>query len=220
MSRQPKDRASVWIARIRNSPAVAVVIVFAVVAISISAFITTATGGWKAFREFFHPYDAPRILQFALDPSKSSFYEATGPKFGAGPPIKTFSIDPSLMGVVRTGRAIFQVSMENPNDKDVVVTDVTYHVRELGEVLGGVAGPLESKQTYFHELMFEVGPQKHQLVPPFVIPARSAGAFSLEIYTKDSRPGLAWIMEAEFQSSTGAVSTTSFQLILTGKNGT
>lgn len=138
---------------------------------------------------------------------------------GAGPPIKTFEIDPSFLGVIRTARAIFQVSMENPNNKDIVVTDVIYHVRELGEVLGGVAGPLESKAAYFHELMYEVGPQKYRLVPPFVIPARSAGAFSLELYTKENRPGLAWIMDTEFVSSTGSVSTNTFQLILTGKDG-
>jgi hypothetical protein len=32
---------------------------------------------------------------------------------------------------------VFQVTLENPNDKDLVVTDIKYHVSDIGQVMGG-----------------------------------------------------------------------------------
>jgi len=218
MKKEDKDKVSTWLTRLRNRPVIAAIVVLGVTAIALANFTTAMTSSWKAISELFDRDQEPEILQFALDPSKSSFYEIDAPKFGAGPKIKTFTIDPSFLGVIRTGRAIFQVSLENPNDKNMVLTDVIYNVSELGDVKGGVAGPLNSKQSYFHKLEYKVGQQKTQLVPPFVIPPKSVGAFTLELYSNDPRPGLTWVMDIDFISNRGRVSTDTFQLVLTGKN--
>ena len=159
----------------------------------------------------------PRIAQFALNLSKSPFYETQDPKFGAGQLIRTFSISPSFFGVLNNYRAIFSVSIENPNDSDLLITDAVYQVSEIGQVSGGAPGPLESNHTYFHKIKYQVGDQKHQMVPPYKIPPKSVGAFELELYTDDPRPGLAWLMKVTFLSNFGKVSTEEFQLILTGK---
>ncbi|ANG63108.1 hypothetical protein A8C75_11910 [Marinobacterium aestuarii] len=161
----------------------------------------------------------PKIGQFALNMSKSSFRETLSAKFAASEiKLPTYGVDPAFFGVINNFRAIFSVSIENVNERDLLVTDVIYDVSEIGQVMSGGAGPLNSNQTYFHEIKYEVGQQKKQLVPPYRIPAKSVGAFELELYSTDPRPGLTWIMNVTFVTNMGEVSTDTFQLILTGKN--
>jgi hypothetical protein len=163
--------------------------------------------------------DKPKIAQFALNMSKSAFRETLSPKFAASEiRLPTYGVDPAFFGVLKNFRAIFSVSIENVNERDLLVTDVIYEVSEVGQVRGGGAGPLNSNQTYFHEIKYEVGSQKNRLVPPYRIPAKSVGAFELELYSTDPRPGLTWIMSVKFITNMGEVSTETFQLILTGKN--
>lgn len=162
----------------------------------------------------------PKLAQFALNMSKSAFRETLSPKFGASETrLPTYGVDPSFFGVLKNFRAVFSISIENVNERDLLVTDVIYEVSEIGQVMGGGAGPLNSNQTYFHEIKYEVGSQKKQLFPPYRIPAKSVGAFELELYSTDPTPGLTWIMSIKFITNMGEVSTETFQLILTGKKG-
>ena len=160
----------------------------------------------------------PKLVQFALDNSNSSFAQSIEPKFGAGPRITTYAVDPAFGGVLRSYRAIFSVSLENPNDSDLLVTEARYNVSEIGLVLGGSPGPLESYQTYFRKLKYAKGTQSFELVPPYRIPPKSVGAFSIELATEETEPGLAWVTNIAFLTNRGTVKTKTFQIILTGKN--
>jgi hypothetical protein len=160
----------------------------------------------------------PKLVQFALDKSNSSFAQSFEPKFGAGPRVTTYAVDPAFAGILRSYRAIFSVSVENPNDSDLLITEARYNISEIGQVLGGSPGPLESNQTYFHKLKYTKGTQSFELVPPYKIPPKSVGAFSIELATDETAPGLAWLTNIAFLSNLGTVKTKTFQLILTGKN--
>lgn len=162
--------------------------------------------------------DNPRLAQFALNPTKSTYTESDGPKFGASETwLTTYGLDPDYFGEVEEFRAIFSVSLENINHRDMLVTGVVYDVSEIGQVRSHGAGPLKSNQTYFHEIKYEVGPQRRQLVPPYRIPPKSVGALDLELYSTEARLGLTWIMKITFVTNMGNVSTEYFQLVLTGK---
>lgn len=160
--------------------------------------------------------EAPKLLQFAIKPAETAYRETTLPLFGAGPETRTYSLDPYTDP--RLPRvAVFQVSMENPSDGELLVTGVNYRVTEIGQVKGGEPGPLLSTYTYVHALEHRTGVQRHDLTPPFRIPAKAVGAFELVLLTRHPDFGLAWLMTVEFVTSRGIAATPSFQLILSGR---
>ena len=160
----------------------------------------------------------PKLVQFALDKSNSSFAQSFEPTFGAGPRVTTYAVDPAFSGVLRNYRAIFSVSVENQNDSDLLITEARYNISEIGQVRGGSPGPLESNQTYFHKLKYAKGTQSFELIPPYKIPPKSVGAFSIELATDETEPGLAWLTNISFLTNLGTMKTKTFQLVLTGKN--
>jgi len=50
-------------------------------------------------------------------------------------------------------------------------------------------------------------------VPPFAIPAKSQGAFGIEIAPKEEAMAAAWLVHIEFVGSERMVKTDRFQLI-------
>jgi hypothetical protein len=113
---------------------------------------------------------------------------------------------------------VFIVTLENTDDREAVITTVTYDVKRTGQAMGGSAGPLSPKIRYSHELRYQIGKQKIDLVPPFAIPAKSSGSFELQLSTKHPDIGLCWLMSIEFGGNVGTARTSAFQLIMSGES--
>lgn len=111
-------------------------------------------------------------------------------------------------------RAVLLITLQNPTDKDLLVTSVEYIVEEVGGVRGGAPGPIESKERYVHTLRHEIGPQKKKLQPVFRIPPQSAEAFELELNTDSEEPGLGWVMTLRIHTTAGDVTTERIQAYL------
>ncbi|TNZ56309.1 hypothetical protein CGK45_21930 [Vibrio parahaemolyticus] len=159
----------------------------------------------------------PSLVQFALNPEHTSYYESSEPRFATGPRIKTFINQfktPDYSSLVN--KPVWQVTLSNPSDEDMIVTDIKYHVSDIGQVMGGEPGPLSATYEYKYELKYEKGIQPQKLVPPFKVPPKSSGAFDLVLFTNHPDIGLGWIMNVEFITNIGSVKTEEFQLYLSG----
>jgi len=212
---QKDDRTTRMLRALRQRRWVAVLIVSASVPSGIEATTSAVTGLASALIGILVPKDRPAVVQFAL--VSSSAYRETSEGFAASSmhPVTTYSLDPNPPPFL-VRKPIFQVSIENRAEADILVTDVAYHVDKIGQVAGGEPGPLNPAFTYVHDLEFRTGVQKRQLVPPFKIPAKSVGALKLVLETKHPDVGLCWLMYAEFITSKGAAKTEDFQLVLSG----
>jgi hypothetical protein len=190
-------------------------IVAASVLSGIEATTSAVTGVASSLIGIFVPKDRPAVVQFAL--VASSAYRETSEGFAASAmdPLTTYSMDSNPPPYL-IRKPIFQVSIENRADAEILVTDVAYHVDKIDQVAGGEPGPLSAAFTYVHGLEFRTGVQKRQLVPPFKIPAKSVGAFKLVLETKHPDVGLCWLMYAEFITTKGSAKTRDFQLVLSG----
>ncbi len=216
-SEKPKtpNKVELAIDKAKNHPFLSVVIIICIALIGLEGATSSLSKLTDTYMTITGAKESPKLLQFAIVKNKSGYRETEEPKFAAGPRIKSYMPD-FYISKVLPSYPVFQVSLENPNDKDMLVTDIKYHVSDIGGVKGGAPGILEAAYQYDYELKYEKGIQSQQLVPPFKIPAKSAGAFELVLTTKHDDIGLIWIVEIEFVTSTGSVKTDQFQLLLSG----
>ncbi|EIV8651563.1 hypothetical protein AL190_004573 [Vibrio parahaemolyticus] len=159
----------------------------------------------------------PELIQFSLNSERTSYYESMLPRFADGPSVRTYLNShkvPDSSSLEQ--KPVWQVTLSNPSDIDMILTDIKYHVSDIGQVMGGEPGPLLASYEYIHELKYEKGSQSQVLVPPFKVPAKSSGAFDLVLFTEHPDIGLGWIMKIEFITNIGSVSTEEFQLYLSG----
>jgi len=139
------------------------------------------------------------------------------PRFAAGPRVKTYINRHKVSDYSSLDqKPVWQVTLSNPTDKDMVLTDIKYHVSDIGQVMGGEPGPLSASYEYKYDLKYEKGVQSQVLVPPFKVPPKSSGAFDLVLFTEHPDIGLGWIMQIEFITNIGSVSTDEFQVYLSG----
>jgi len=112
---------------------------------------------------------------------------------------------------------VFSVTVDNHDDSELRVTDIVYHVYEIGGVMGGEGGPKSPKTRYIHELKYDVGDQRYSLTPSFTVPPNGSASFELQLFTTYPDLGLAWIMAVELRTTRGSLSTDHFQLIMSGR---
>ncbi len=209
------NRVEKIIQKVKNHPVIALVIVACIAIAGLESTTSSITKLVESISYYTGSKEVPKLVQFAVVKNKTGYRETEEPKFAAGPMIKSYMPDIYISKVLPS-YPVFQVSIENPNDKDILVTDIKYHVSDIGQVLGGAPGALQSAYQYDYVLSYRKGTQTQQLVPPFKIPPKSVGAFELVLTTEEEDIGLIWIMTIEFVTSTGAASTDEFQLLLSG----
>ncbi len=205
-----KNRVEQVLDWFKNNKMFSILIIFGVIIIGIEK----TTSSISTLVNLFNNGDkAPQLIQFALNgetsyqEKESSFYDKK---------VISFEPDPYFLKSP-FNYPIFLISLENPNDKDMVVTHIKYHVDDITGERGGEPGALKSAYQYEYVLEYKKGIQTHKLVPPFKIPAKSAGAFELVLTTKHPDLGRIWYMSMEFLTSTGAVETEKILLQLSGK---
>jgi hypothetical protein len=222
-SSEPKtDPAPGFIERMRRHKLVILTAAAASVLACIFTFISGADSTVHIVRGYLYPAPGIKLVQFALsdpdhlkveDPILAVQNPADAPD--ANETITTYESGPRCEHARKNNpcRAIFQASFQNLTDHDVSITEIRYVVTDFGEVAGTQAGPLQPATHYSFRLDWAKGTQTQILVPPFAIPAKSQGAFDLEIAPKEEAMGAAWLMHIEFVGSDGTVKTDRFQFI-------
>lgn len=83
-------------------------------------------------------------------------------------------------GPVRSCRAIFQITLQNKADREILVTQIKYHIEKAIVLWGEGAGPRIPTANYVMVLDFPdaADVQVGDLVPPFAIPPKIVGRFS------------------------------------------
>jgi hypothetical protein len=207
------------IERIKRNKVIVGIVAVATIATGIFGFITGADTAVGVFTKYLRPAPTVRLLQFAV--SDPRFEETMAPILA----IQDTDHLPPLDELIRTYdgapscehgppcHAVFQASIQNLNDHEIAVTTINYVVEDFGTVAGLGAGPLEPTAHYHWLLDWRKGTQSQTLVPPFSIPAKSAGAFTIELSPKEKGLGMAWLMHIEFVTHEGTVRTERFQFI-------
>jgi hypothetical protein len=221
-SSEPKtDPAPSFIDRIRRHKVVILIAAAVPVLAGIFTFISGADSTIHIAKSYLYPAVGLKLVQFAL--SDPDHLKVDEPILAVQNPadasdfktITTYESGPRCEHAKKNNpcRAIFQASFQNMTDHDVSITEIRYVVDDFGEVAGTEAGPLQPAAHYFFLLAWAKGTQTQTLVPPFAIPAKSQGAFNLEIAPKEEGMGAAWLMHIEFVGSEGTVKTDRFQFI-------
>ncbi|WP_454714516.1 hypothetical protein [Caulobacter segnis] len=164
----------------------------------------------------------PIIEAFSLSPNATGYEETQEGLFADASrgPFRTFQ---PRYPWDQPAVPIFLLTISNPSDKDMIITGLTYRVDEIGQVMGGPAGPVQPLARYQHKLAWVIGDQKNALVPPFNIPAKSSAALEVQLSSNLDTPGLGWLMKIGVQTNGGTDYTKPFQLYLpkfgTGQQG-
>jgi hypothetical protein len=154
----------------------------------------------------------PQLVAFTLSPSSVGYVQTQDWMYAVGPATyKTFALTPPPN---KDPQAIFLVTIKNPLDRDIIISEIDYDVISVGEVRGIESGPLQSLATYRQTIAHEVGLQKRDLVPPFQIAALSAASFELHLLSESRGFGLGWYLRVIFKTDEGNVTTDPFQLYL------
>lgn len=180
---------------------------------ALSKFIELGDQTFSFMEKYQESSAAPKLTQFALSENSYGYQERMEFIFAEGPTeIRTFgqvhplNSPPSL---------VFQVTLQNPSSQELLATDITYKVTEIGEVKSLTPQPIESNKKYKHNIRWAVGDQLGRLVPVYSIPAKTTGSFEVEITTGESAPfGSLVIMTVLIKTSLGDVETEKFQVYL------
>jgi len=156
---------------------------------------------------------SPKLTQFALSENSYGYIETIEFVFGEGPrEVRTFGQVPTLLS---PPSLVFQITLQNPSSQDLLVTDVTYDVVEVGQVRSDSPSPIESNKRYKHNLRWAVGQQLERLVPVYRIPANTTGSFEVEITTDPSSPpGSGVLMTVAINTNLGTAKSENFQVYL------
>jgi hypothetical protein len=126
-------------------------------------------------------------------------------------------------GIVRTWihdcvglyNPVFTFVISNRSDSDLILTTIIYHVLDVGQVKGGLGGPIYPLKTYDYELQWRRGDQEERLSPPLQLPAKGHVSFNLRLHPGSQVHGLSWWMNIEARDSAGdSVSTEMFELTM------
>jgi hypothetical protein len=167
--------------------------------------------------------DTFELIQFELDGIASGYVsEVSG--FGGvvedEKVYKTYHLDPyySQSSKSSSSNPVFNVTILNKSDNQLVISEVIYRVHRIDGVRGGDFGPLAPNVKYRHGIHWEIGDQLAKLIPPFAIAPNRAGSFLLELQSLKEDVGLVWLLEVAFLDSSGkSVTTDIFQLIMSKK---
>jgi hypothetical protein len=114
---------------------------------------------------------------------------------------------------------VFIVTIENPSDRDLLVTNINYQVLNITGTppTNGPpqsAGALVPTANYTYELSDKVGVQSQDLSPVFRVPPKSSGAFELQLDAKDKEDygSQTFTLKIEFVTNQSSVSTDKFLL--------
>ena len=110
---------------------------------------------------------------------------------------------------------VFTVTLGNTTPLDLVVTTVIYHILEVGQVMGGVGGPLYPLKTYDFTLAWRSGDQRQTLNPAFIVPAHGHASFDIRLSPGTTEHGVSWWMNLEIKDSLGhSVKSPNFDLTM------
>lgn len=108
----------------------------------------------------------------------------------------------------------FAFTIENPNDKQILIDEIQFNVKEIGGWQGPGGGPLFSNYEYSLKLDYAEGLQRRKLKPKYTIEPNSISAFDLEVYIEEDEISLVWIMSIIIVTNSGKAETETFELIL------
>ena len=115
---------------------------------------------------------------------------------------------------------VFIVTIENPTNRDLLVTKIDYKILRLlyDEPAAGMhpSESLTPTATYTHQLAGKLGIQSYPITPPFRIPANSSGSFELQLHADNDmhEDGVTFTMNVEFLTNQSVIRTDTFLLHL------
>lgn len=161
-----------------------------------------------------------KLVQFEIDGISSGYISRQGGFAGIrenGKEYKTYVLDPYYYQTSKSSSSnpVFNVTIQNSSDNQLILTEIIYRVHRVGQVKGGDFGPLAPNVKYRHRIQWKVGDQVAKFVPPFSVSPKRAGSFLLEVASITEGIGMAWLLDIVFVNSNGkSVSTGTFQLIM------
>jgi hypothetical protein len=202
-----------WLGALRNNPIVAAMIVVVTVGGAVIGF-------WDRVLDVYHRHVDPPVPVLvsvaALNISAGQDGLITEQPMncrwdGSGDDVRTFSSS----GAAKENRAVpLDFVLANAADQDAVVTGVEFDISSVGGVAGGEPGIIVPNHTYLIELEYDDGKQFFSLNPPYRIPSKGTGSFTIAFQPKGEGTGLCWIMKALFKTNLGAAGSEEFSLIM------
>ena len=209
---QPRNLVEEWTAALKSKPVIAAGIVAAVALGGLAAGLKSVQTIRDSVKGITQNLVRPELVSFTLSPNAAGFEQVNSFLFGVGP-TRYLTFEP-VHGTTERPEAIFLVTIKNPTDKALIITKVDYEVEQVGQVMGGESGPLQSLATYHHTIEHFTGVQEQPLSPPFRIAAHDAASFELQLVSATEGPGLGWFMRTVFITDAGDIESPSFQLFL------
>lgn len=109
-------------------------------------------------------------------------------------------------------------TLHNNSTRTLLVTAVDYDVMDIGQVMGGGPGAVEVTDVEHHDLQYEKGLQKRDLMPHITLPAKSTISIRIRYKLEAKDYGLTWLVRANFRCSDGTVASSEELEIFSAKN--
>lgn len=196
-----------WLNALRNNPIIAAVIV---IATAVGAVI----GFWDRASDFYGAHLEVPVSVAAVNVSAGNdglIDEQMMTCRWDDKNVRTFSSS----GASKENHAVpLDFVLTSTSDQDVIVTGVDVKVSTADSVAGGGPGIIVPNHTYLIELEHDEGTQSFPLNPPYRIPPKGTGSFTIAFQPKEEGIGLCWIMRVAFNTNLGAASSEEFSLIM------
>jgi hypothetical protein len=118
---------------------------------------------------------------------------------------------------------VFLVVIENPTNRDLLISEIKYDIKNLIPMDGGVgvpSGPLTPTATYSLPITEHVGIKSHGISPPFRIPPASSGSFELQLYLNESQhTQVGFVLNVEFLTNQSPIKSDRFFLVMAPQRG-
>lgn len=155
----------------------------------------------------------PVLVQFALSESSFGYKDSIESRFAINDVrLRTFQ---QIHPLNSPPRLVLSYTIQNTSDDELLVTGLIFNIAETGQVMSLTPKPLEPNKTYSHELIWVVGQQNKKLVPVYSIPAKTTGAFNVEITASgETPPGAGVIASTAIETNMGDLETEKVQIYL------
>lgn len=196
-----------WLGALRNNPLVAAIIVIATVAGAIIAF-------WDRTSNFYSSHIASPMSVAAINISAENaalIDEQMMTCRWDGKNVRTFASS----GASKDNHAVaLDFVLTSTADRDAIVTGMDVEVSTADSVAGGEPGIVVPNHTYLVELEHDEGTQSFPLNPPYRIPPKGTGAFTVAFQPSEEGIGMCWIMKVVFHTNLGAASSEEISRIM------